>query len=101
MFQNLKAEWHWRERKWLLSGGRLIQSPAWNEFEYVKYKNKDGKIGIQPKEELFRDGLMSPNCVDAAVLTMVISDSVIRNNSVMKNGGLPFYDKMQSIYDQG
>ena len=21
MFQNLKAEWHWRERKWLLSGG--------------------------------------------------------------------------------
>jgi hypothetical protein len=101
MFQNLKAEWHWRERKWLLSGGRLIQTPAWNEFEYVKYKNKDGKIGIQPKEELFREGLMSPNCVDAAVLTMVISDSVIRNNSVSRNGGMPFYDKMNTIYEQG
>ncbi len=101
MFQNLKAEWHWRERKWLLSGGRLLSDPAWNEFEYVKYKNKDGKIVIQPKEELFREGLMSPNCVDAAVLTMVISDSVIRNNSVYKNGGRPFYDKMQDIYDQG
>lgn len=101
MFQNLKAEWHWRERKWLLSGGRLLHDPSWNEFEYVKYKNKDGKIGIQPKEELFREGLMSPNCVDAAVLTMVVSDSVIRNNSVVKNYGGVFHDKMNDIYEQG
>lgn len=101
MFQNLKAEWHWRERKWLLSGGRLLSNPSWNEFEYVKYKNKEGKIIIQPKEELFREGLMSPNCVDAAVLTMVISDSVIRNNSVIKHYGGQFHDKMQDIYDQG
>lgn len=99
MFVNLKAEWHWRERKWLLSGGRLIANTAWNEFEYVKYKNKDGKIIMQPKEELFREGLMSPNCVDAAILTMVISDSVIRNNSVIKNYGGTFHDKMKDIYE--
>lgn len=101
MFQNLKSEWHWRERKWLLSGGRLLYDVAWNEFEYVKYKNKDGKIVMQPKEELFREGLMSPNCVDAAVLTMVISDSVIRNNSVYKQQGGKFYDSMDSIYENG
>lgn len=101
MFQNLKAEWHWRERKWLLSGGRLIRNNSWNEFEYVKYKNKDGKIIIQPKEELFREGLMSPNCVDAAVLTMVIPDSVIRNNSVIKYNGGRFGDKMKDIYENG
>jgi len=100
MFANLKAEWHWRERKWLLSGGRLISNAGWNEFEYVKYKNKDGKILIQPKEELFREGLMSPNCVDAAVLTMVISDSVVRNNSIIKGNGGKFYDKMTEIYEQ-
>ncbi len=101
MFQNLKSEWHWRERKWLLSGGRLLFDVSWNEFEYVKYKNKDGKIIMQPKEELFREGLMSPNCVDAAVLTMVISDSIIRNNSVYKQHGGEFRDLMDDIYNHG
>ncbi len=99
MFQNLKAEWHWRERQWLLSGGRLIQNVAWNEFEYVKYKNKDGKIIIQPKEELFKEGLMSPNVVDAAVLTMAISDGTVRSSTVYKQRSGQFYDKMTDIYN--
>ncbi len=101
MFGNLKAEWHWRERKWLIGGGKLLYNVGWNEFEYVKYKNKDGKIIIQPKEELFKDGLMSPNCVDAAVLTMAISDSVVRNNAVYKQQGQQFYDKTNDIYNNG
>jgi hypothetical protein len=100
MFANLKAEWHWRERQWLLSGGRLIQNYGWNEFEYVKYKNKDGKLIIQPKEELFREGLMSPNCVDAAVLTQVINENTIKTSRMMKaNGGRPFVDKMKDVWD--
>lgn len=99
MFANLKAEWHWRERQWLLSGGRLVQSHGWNEFEYVKYKNKDGKIIIQPKEELFRDGLMSPNCVDAAVLTMVVNENMIRTNRVLKASGGVFRDKTKEIWE--
>lgn len=102
MFANLKAEWHWRQRKWLLSGGRLLSNEGWNEFEYVRYKNKDGKIAIQPKEDLFRDGLMSPNCVDAAVLTQVINDDIIRSNRIYNaNKGRPFYDKMVEIYREG
>lgn len=101
MFANLKAEWHWRFRKWLLSGGRLVPNVGWNELEYVKYKNKDGKIVIQPKEELFREGLMSPNVVDAAVLTMAISDNMVRNNAVYQNKRGQFYDKMEDIYEQG
>lgn len=101
MFTNLKAEWHWRERKWLIGGGRLIYHTAWNEFEYVRYKNKDGKIVMQPKEELFREGIMSPNCVDAAVLTMAISDSVVRSNAVYKNGSGKFYDATETIYNHG
>lgn len=97
-FQNLKAEWHWRERKWLLSGGRLLYNHGWNEFEYVKYKNKDGKISIQPKEELFREGIMSPNCVDAAVLTMVIEDKTIRNQLFIKKRGGSFYDETEKMW---
>lgn len=98
-FGNLKAEWHWREREWLLSGGRLLYDLGWNEFEIVKYKNKDGKIIIQPKEELFKEGLMSPNVVDAAVLTMAVSDSTIKNTRVVKMmQGREFHDITNKIW---
>jgi hypothetical protein len=99
MFVNLKAEWHWRERKWLLSGGRLIEDYGWNEFEYVKYKNRDGKIAIQPKEELLREGLMSPNCVDAAVLTQVVTDATVKGVKIHKARGGQFYDAMVDVYN--
>lgn len=96
MFQNYKAELHWRERKWLLSGGRLVTDPGWNEFEIVKYKNKDGKILIQPKEELFKEGIPSPNVVDAAVLTMAISDTAVKNHRVVRQGA--FHDQMDNVW---
>lgn len=95
MFGNIKAELHWKERKWLLSGGRLIANHGWNEFEVVKYKNKDGKIIIQPKEDLFREGIMSPNVVDAAVLTMQVADGT--KNPAYANR--PFYDVNEDIYN--
>lgn len=98
-FTNLKAELHWKERKWLLSGGRLLNNFGWNEFEIVKYKNKDGKILIQPKEELFKEGIVSPNCVDAAVLTMAASENAVKNRIVAASR--PFYDKTEEIYNTG
>ena len=98
MFANLKAELHWKQRKWLLSGGRLIQDHGWNEFEIVKYKNKDGKIIIQPKEELFREGILSPNCVDAAVLTQCVSDTSIKSTKLLKQMGGQFRDKNIDIW---
>ena len=101
-FGNLKAEWHWRERQWLLSGGRLLHNSGWNEFEFVKYKNKDGKIVIQPKEELFREGIMSPNCVRCCVLTMAINDKTIQSNRIVRmNRGRPFHDATIDIYNHG
>lgn len=96
MFGNLKAELHWKERKWLLSGGRLVQDYGFNEFEIVKYKNKDGKIVIQPKEELFREGIASPNVVDAAILTMAVSDTAIKNNKRFR--GAAFYDQTDEFW---
>lgn len=100
-YSNLKAEWHFKLRKWIVGGGKLKRDYGWNELEVVKYKPKDGKIIIQPKEDLFREGIMSPNVVDAAVLTMAISDSAVRNNHIYKQGSKPFYDRMDSIYEQG
>lgn len=95
MFANLKAELHWRQRKWMLSGGRLISDTGWNEFEIVKYKNKDGKIIIQPKEELFKDGIPSPNVVDAAVLTQAVTDTAIKSNRKFRQMGGQFNDQTE------
>lgn len=98
MFANLKAEWHWRERSWLLSGGRMLSNSAWLEFQHIKYKNKDGKIIIQPKEDLLREGILSPNVVDAAVLTQCISDTTIKSTRVIAANQGQFRDKTIEIW---
>lgn len=98
MFYNLKAELYWKEREWLLGGGRLFTYNGWHEFEVIKYKTKDGKIIIQSKDELLRHGIQSPNCVDAAVLTMCVKDSTMRNNNIIKMRGSQFHDKMLDIW---
>ncbi len=98
-YGNLKAELHFKLRKWIISGGQLKQDYGWNELEIVKYKNKDGKIIIQPKEDLFRESISSPNVVDAAVLTMVLSDTTIKSNKMVKyNRGREFYDQTTKIW---
>lgn len=97
-YQNLKAELYWKQRQWLLSGGRLFKNVAWEEFDLIKYKNKDGKLMIQPKEELFRQGKQSPNVVDAAVLTMAISDVAIRSSKSIRARGLVFHDRMSDVW---
>lgn len=100
MFRNLKAEWHWRFRKWVVSGGKLLHNHGWNEIEVVKYKNKDGILLIQPKEDLLREGISSPNCVDAAVLTMALSDTAITNSRLLKTQGGAFRDKTVEMWEQ-
>lgn len=96
-FQNLKAELYWRQRNWLLGGGRLMQNPAWEEFSNIKYKNKEGKIMIQPKEELLKAGIKSPNVVDAAVLSQYVTDVAIRNNKILRRSHGQFFDRMANM----
>lgn len=98
MFQNIKAELHWKERKWLLSGGRLIAHSGWQEFLHIKYKNKDGKIIIQPKEDLLKEGILSPNVVDASILTQCVTDTTIKNTRAIQHQGNTFQDKMLDIW---
>lgn len=99
MFKDKKAELYWAEREWILKGGRLLFNYGWNEFEIVKYKHqdKDRTIRIQPKEELFREGILSPNCVDAAVLTMAITDTSIKNTRKLQ-AGYEFHDATLDIW---
>lgn len=97
-FQNKKAELYWKQRNWLLGGGRLMKDGSWHEFTLIKYKNKEGKIIIQPKEELFKAGFASPNVVDAAVLTQIVSQQAIKQDQIRRaRGGRTFYDSMSDM----
>lgn len=98
MFVNFKAELHWRERQWLLSGGRLKVHPSFLQFQHIRYKNRDGKILIQPKEELLKEGILSPNVVDAAVLTQCITDTTIKSAKTMQVNQGQFRDVTIDIW---
>lgn len=96
-YKNLKAELYWKERNWILGGGRLMKNPAWEEFRNIRWENDDRKIVIEPKENLFKRGVKSPNVVDAAVLTQMVSATAIRNNKVMRGRNGVFYDRMANM----
>jgi len=77
-FSNIKAENMWKARDWVLKGGKLKRSQAWNQLETVKYQMIDEKkIKIQPKEELIKTGFPSYNVADALSLTFSVDSEMI------------------------
>lgn|SRR3990167_3494807 len=71
MFMNKRAENAWRLKVWLNQGGKLRMSDDWDELRQVKYKanESNGKMQLQSKIEMCRDGLDSPDTFDALALT--------------------------------
>jgi hypothetical protein len=69
-FANLKAELYWAFYKWLSEGGCLEPSDEWEQLKWIKYKvDSQGRIQIQPKLELRKEGFPSPDVVDAIANT--------------------------------
>ena len=49
---------------------------------------------------MLKEGLSSPNCVDAAVLTQVIKSETIKKEKIIKmNKGRVFYDQMSDVWN--
>ncbi|MCL5435923.1 MAG: terminase family protein, partial [Patescibacteria group bacterium] len=62
LYADRKAELYWAERTWILHGGKWLRNGAWSESKTIKYKkDSDDKIVIQPKPELRKAGIRSPN----------------------------------------
>jgi phage terminase large subunit-like protein len=69
-YKNIKAQMSWLSRMWLLGGGKLKPDERWYELLNIKYKeDTDGKLKIEPKEELSKRGIHSPDRADAFFLT--------------------------------
>lgn len=87
-----KAELYWNMRAWILGGGRLIPHDGWNDLAAIKYRvNSERVIRIQPKDELRRAGIASPDAVDA--LVMSFADEIETDVA-----GHPFHDKMVDVW---
>ena len=69
-FSNLKAENHWEMKQWLDNGGKVGDEDGFNELAVVKYKEDTaGRLKIKSKEDMRKEGIPSPNYVDALALT--------------------------------
>lgn len=65
---NKRAEMFWRLKEWLAVSE--LEGNDWADLLDVKYKiQSDRKVKIKSKDEMVRDGVMSPDCADSLSLT--------------------------------
>ncbi len=76
-FVNKKAEAYWNLRKWILAGGSLENNSDFIQLTEIRYKeDSSGKLKIEPKEEMAKRGIQSPDVADALMLTFVPKEEV-------------------------
>ena len=75
-FVNKKAEINWRMKEWLRTAD-LEKHKGWYDLLDVKYKiQSDKKIKIKTKQEMIKDGILSPDCADALALTFYRAEEI-------------------------
>jgi len=69
-FVNKRAEYAWKAREWIRSGGKLLRDSRWYQLLNIKYKeDSKRRLKIISKEELRKKGIPSPDVFDAWCLT--------------------------------
>lgn len=96
IFENLKSELYWKEREWILRGGKLVRDDGWNEFMTIKWKRtSDGKIIMMSKDQMRRNGFKSPNVIDASVLGQLAPKDFSRRDRIK---GMKTFDRTENIW---
>lgn len=71
-FLNIRAESYARLKKWLRSGGELMQDKEWKQLLTLRYRRTEsGKMQMMSKLDMRREGIDSPDVADALMLTFV------------------------------
>jgi len=85
-FINKRAEAYWRIKEWLTKGSELIHKDKWDyEIKSNKYKrNLKGKIQMMSKDIMRREGIRSPNRMDALMLTFVDKEELFKKKEAYK-----------------
>jgi len=79
-FHRLRDELWWKVRTMFEEGKISIpdDDDLIGQLSTIKYKTPDGKIKVQSKEDMIRDGRGSPNDADALMLSMFLDDAAFR-----------------------
>ena len=79
-FINERAEMYWRAREWIKKGGKLLRDDDWYQLAQIKYRVRlsgtKGKLQIISKDELLKQGILSPDVADAFAMTFVTDDII-------------------------
>lgn len=68
-FINRRAQSFWRLGEAIKSGFKLIRHQSWEELLVIKWKvQSDRKIKIKGKDEMLKEGILSPDVADALAL---------------------------------
>lgn len=81
-YANKKAELFWNARKWLRSdNGRLVKDDGFLELKIINYKETtSGKLQMEPKADLSKRGIVSPDTADAFALTFITTSDIVEDD---------------------
>lgn len=86
-FKNKRAEMYFLMKQWMQNGGKIVDSPEWQELAAVYYKSdSSSRFQIEPKEDLKKRlkelGLTvtSPDVADAGALTFADNIEMISDD---------------------
>jgi len=72
MFLNKRAEGFWRLKQWFRKGGELVDHEGWDELLTIRYRKElSNKMKIMGKLEMKKEGIKSPDHVDALMMTFI------------------------------
>jgi hypothetical protein len=99
LFINLRAKAYWFVRHWLRTGAELVSHKVWKEQSTnIRYRTElSGRIKIMSKREMRREGIKSPNSMDALMLTFVDGEA-IRERIPMKEIDLDEDEQSEFLY---
>jgi len=70
IFANVKAENYFELKRWINKGGKILRNQDWRQLLEVKYRrNSSGRTQLEPKDDLLKRGIKSPDVADAGSLT--------------------------------
>jgi len=73
---NQKAEMTWECRNWVLNNS-LENNKDFYQLNVIKYKeDSSSRLKIEPKEDLLKRGIKSPDVADALILTFAPSQEI-------------------------
>lgn len=83
IYINLRAKAYWTLRRWLRKGGEVVSNAVWREQGLnIRYRTElSGRIKIMSKREMRKNGIKSPNAMDALMLTMIEGEEILDKSS--------------------